>query len=180
VKKENLVKLLWGILVIIGICLILMSSFDWESYLVLLLDKLDKNTRSGVEMAFYKDMSWMDWIIGRGMTGTYYCWEVSDIDRLNRLVIETGYLNIILKGGIFLLLPYVFFCIKSFFLGYFKSKNMLTKGMGVYCLAYVFFLYPSGTPEFNLSWVILWISILYCNTSSIRYMSDEQIRNKYF
>ena len=65
------------------------------------------------------------------MTGTYYCWEVSDIDRLNRLVIETGYLNIILKGGIFLLLPYVFFCIKSFFLGYFKSKNMLTKGMGV-------------------------------------------------
>ena len=42
-------------------------------------------------------MSWMDWIIGRGMTGTYYCWEVSDIDRLNRLVIETGYLNIIFK-----------------------------------------------------------------------------------
>lgn len=114
-EKENLVKLLWGILVIIGICLILMSSFDWESYLVLLLDKLDKNTRSGVEMAFYKDMSWMDWIIGRGMTGTYYCWEVSDIDRLNRLVIETGYLNIILKGGIFCCYLMFSFVLNPFF-----------------------------------------------------------------
>lgn len=124
-------------------------------------------------MVFYKDMSWMDWIIGCGMIGIYYCWEVFDIDRLNRLVIEIGYLNIILKGGIFLLLFYVFFCIKFFFLGYFKLKNMLIKGMGVYCLVYVFFLYFLGILEFNLSWVILWIFILYCNIFFIRYMFDE-------
>ena len=41
------------------------------------------------------------------MDGTYRSPSVAELDTMNRRGIETGYLNIILHGGLFLLFPYI-------------------------------------------------------------------------
>lgn len=70
--------------------------------------RLEEDTRSGVEELFLADFSTSpisDWIWGRGIDGGYYQ-EMQDDDtgelNTNRLGIETGYLNNILKGGQFI------------------------------------------------------------------------------
>ena len=65
-----------------------------------------EDTRSGVEEFFFADFLTSpieDWIWGRGMDGGYYQ-EMFDSEtgeiNTNRTAIETGYLYMILKGGI--------------------------------------------------------------------------------
>lgn len=69
-------------------------------------NRATENTRSGVEELFFVDFAnspTEDWFFGRGMDGGYYqimrdedTGEVSD----NRKGIETGYLHLVLKGGL--------------------------------------------------------------------------------
>lgn len=69
-------------------------------------NRATEDSRSGVEELFFVDFASSpaeDWFFGRGMDGGYYqimkdedTGEVSD----NRKVIETGYLHMILKGGL--------------------------------------------------------------------------------
>lgn len=68
--------------------------------------RVGEDTRSGVEELFLADFATSpteDWIWGRGLDGGYYQ-EMRDEDtgelETNRLGIETGYLNNVLKGGI--------------------------------------------------------------------------------
>lgn len=68
--------------------------------------RVGEDTRSGVEELFLADFATSpieDWIWGRGLDGGYYQ-EMYDADtgelETNRLGIETGYLNNVLKGGI--------------------------------------------------------------------------------
>lgn len=68
--------------------------------------RLGEDTRSGVENLFFLDFSRSpieDWIWGRGLDGGYYQEMRDPITgelETNRLGIETGYLNNILKGGV--------------------------------------------------------------------------------
>ena len=65
------------------------------------ISKIDNDSRSGVVENFYADMDTYTWIFGRGALGTYY--DPSPLFEHvngNRKEIETGYLNMILKGGI--------------------------------------------------------------------------------
>jgi len=67
----------------------------------LISDRMYKNTRSDVEYNFYQDMTTQDWIIGKGINGVYFCPGIDLSDTTGyRSMIETDYLNIILKGGI--------------------------------------------------------------------------------
>ena len=68
--------------------------------------RVGEDTRSGVEELFLADFATSpteDWIWGRGLDGGYYQ-EMRDADtgelETDRLGIETGYLNNVLKGGI--------------------------------------------------------------------------------
>jgi hypothetical protein len=70
-----------------------------------LTSRINEDTRSAVEICFYDDMKTEDWVIGRGMLGQYYCPGVDEATFQNsytdyRNMIETDYLNIILKGGL--------------------------------------------------------------------------------
>lgn len=68
--------------------------------------RINEDTRSGVEKLFFTDFinsPIEDWIVGRGMDGSYkqetLNTETGEIST-TRNVIETGYLHMILKGGI--------------------------------------------------------------------------------
>lgn len=99
-----------------------MSNYNFDISLLdntfqVLFGRIDQDTRSGTEIDFYKNFTAIDWLVGRGVNGTYRSLAVSDIDRLQRFVCETGYLNFILHGGVVLLVPYLFLLLNSIFKG---------------------------------------------------------------
>lgn len=117
-----------------------------ETFFATLMERGDEDSRSGVEESFYADMKTeTDWIFGRGWFGAYY----DPIFNKPRLGVETGYLTLILRGGLFYLIPYVIILLFSFYNGYFRSNNLFCKSFGILCLMQIINLYPFGWPAFN-------------------------------
>ncbi len=119
-----------------------------------------EDTRSGVEELFFADFLTSpieDWIWGRGMNGGYYQEilnsETGEINT-NRTTIETGYLYMILKGGIVYALIITLFIIISSLKGY---KNKETRYIGLILSTYLIDSYTTIpicilTPRAILFW----------------------------
>jgi hypothetical protein len=173
-NKSNILKIL-------SACLVLTLGFlafngYSNSIFSLFLLRLNENTRIGVVEYFYESFqsTTMDWIVGRGINGTYNC---PIFDNSNRSMIETGYLHLILKGGLIYLIFYIIFLGHSAYLGYFRTNNILTKAMALYLAAHIIYLVPWGLPAFNFEFIIVWICILYCQSQKWRMLSDNKIIN---
>lgn len=145
-----------------------------------LMARGDEDTRSGVEEYMIADMSDTDWIIGKGVSGEYYCpnIDVNDVTGY-RSVIETGYLEIMLKGGAVSLVMYLLIAFPAIFLGLFKSKNILSKASGMWILLEIIYIYPIVVTGFDMRNLIYWIGIGICYSKKIRNIPDEVIV-KYF
>ena len=137
----------------------------------------EEDTRTPVELYFYSDFKTNDWIFGRGINGEYYCPNI-DKDQLTdyRSYIETGYLEIILKGGIIFLGLYLLILVPAFFLGLFYSKNILSKAAAIWIIISLIALYPSTVNTFTLNFLLIWISAGICYSSELRNLSDNQIK----
>jgi hypothetical protein len=145
-----------------------------------LASRLNEDTRSAVEICFYDDMKTEDWIIGRGMLGQYYCPGVDEATTQNnftdyRNMIETDYLNIILKGGIVSLALVLLITIPAAIKGIFYSKNILSKAAGIWILFWIMDLYPATVTTFTLNYLIVWICVGICYSHTIRNMSEEEV-----
>jgi len=145
----------------------------------LITERIDEDTRTGVELYFYADMELKDWIIGKGMNGTYYCplgalyddYEQPDY----RTGVETDYLTIILKGGVISLLLLILIAIPAMIKGIFFSKNYLSKAAGCWIFIWLISLYPTTVTTFTMNYILVWISIGICFSSEIRNLSDETL-----
>jgi hypothetical protein len=135
----------------------------------------EEDTRTGVELYFYNDMQIKDWIIGRGLNGEYFCPGIEETDY--RSLIETGYLQIILKGGLIRLILYLLILVPAIILGLFTSKNLLSKASSCWILITLISLYPATVESFDLQYIIVWFSVGICYSKKIRNYSDEHIRN---
>ncbi|MBN2522178.1 MAG: hypothetical protein JXB24_02840 [Bacteroidales bacterium] len=144
----------------------------------LITERIDDDTRSEVETYFYRDFKIKDWIIGRGINGQYFCPGVEDGEgriSIYRSVIETGFLQIILNGGIISLLLFMLISIPAMLKGLFHSNNLLTKAAGIWILLFYLYAYP-GTPGiFSLNYILVWISIGVCYSHQLRYLTDNDI-----
>lgn len=138
-----------------------------------------EDSRSWVEDDFFKsfDGKYFDWLFGRGLAGTYET-SLFDVKLINRGIIETGYLNIILKSGIISILLFVIILLNSFIKGFFRSKNVILKAMALYILIHIIYLYPFGIPSFSLEYLFLWCSVAYCQSPYWRNLNDYQILKK--
>jgi len=141
-----------------------------------LMARGDEDTRSGVEDYMIADMSNTDWVIGKGISGEYYCpnIDVNDITGY-RSVIETGYLEILLKGGAVSLVLYLLIGIPAIFLGLFASKNILTKACGMWVLLSTIYIYPIVVTSFDVRYLIYWIAIGICYSDKIRKLPDNAL-----
>ena len=142
----------------------------------LITDRAFEDTRSGVELYFFSDMTLKDWIIGKGINGRYYCPTIDTDAGFYRDGIETGYLNIILKGGIINLVLLLLIAVPGMLKGIFYSKNILSKAAGFWILIYLVRLYPTPLTNFALFYLLVWISIGICYSEDIRNMSDNSIK----
>jgi hypothetical protein len=145
----------------------------------LITERFEANTRTNVEQSFYRDMGTTDWIIGRGLSGQYFCPGI-DVSgsgfTLYRSVIETGYLQIILKGGILSVLIILLMLIPAVFKGFFYSNNVLTKAAAIWILLFILFSIPSSVHDFSLKYLLVWLSAAICYNSDIRNMTDDEIK----
>ena len=169
--KNKILFLVFTILLIYAVSTFIINNMD--TYFALFFARLNENTRSAVENSFYQDMDTLSWIFGRGFFGTYF--EKSTLTYGYRPEIETGYLNIILKGGIIYLMLYLGVLLRSFYFGYFKSKNMLVKSFSIIILVSIIKLYPSGTPLFDFNFFMIWLGVFVCNNYYYRNLNDTQV-----
>ena len=141
-----------------------------------LLSRGSEDTRSGVELNFWLDMDEQSIMFGRGWFGEYYEHFAAD----NRPWIETGYLSLILRGGVIYLILYVSLLLLSAIKGIFFSKNIMLKSMGTIILISLIELYPYGWPQFNINYLIIWLGVYLCNQKEYRNLSDLEVYNLYF
>jgi len=138
----------------------------------------ETDTRTGVEIYFYNDFKTKDWVIGRGINGQYFCPDIEEDQLTNyRSYIETGYLNIILKGGIISLVLYLLIAIPALILGFFYSKNILSKASAIWISIAIISLYPTTVDSFSFQYLLVWISIGICYSKKLRYLPDDSIKN---
>ena len=175
-RRVSKVKMILMALAVVGLCFVLFSNMA-DSFFSTLMERGGADSRSGVEEGFYKDMdSAADWIFGRGWFGQYYEPAIGEY----RSSIETGFLALILRGGLLYLIPYVGILGLSFYNGYFRSRNLLCKSFAIICLMQIISLYPYGWPAFNFLHFVIWIGVLVCNSSALRIMNDWQIKRLIF
>lgn len=175
-KGSKFIKLLFILsIVAFGVVTFFMYA---DSAFSLFFTRLDESSRAPVEEAFFDDFKGktLDWIFGRGINGKYYCTLFEDSFVNYRGIIETGYLYIILKGGVISLSFFLFFLLNSAYIGFFKTNNTLTKAMALYLVAHVIYLLPFGLPSFSLEYIIVWICISYCQSKTWRMKSDIDIK----
>ena len=143
-----------------------------------------EDTRSGVEEFFFADFLTSpieDWIWGRGMDGGYYQ-EMFDSEtgeiNTNRTAIETGYLYMILKGGIIYALIITLFIIISSQRG---CSNKRTRYIGLILATYLIDSYTTIpicilTPRAILFWFC--VSYILKNNPIKRYDSINRFNKQ--
>jgi len=119
-----------------------------------------------------------DWIAGRGIDGQYYCPSGATEDGF-RGVIESDYLQIILKGGMISLGLLLLITIPAIFKGFFNSKNILSKAAATWILLWLVALFPATVTTFSLNYIMVWISIGICYSKKIRNMDEDSVKEHF-
>ena len=147
--------------------------------------RLSEDTRSGVyERFFYYMKDHM--IFGNGMNGTYYCplWE-AEIDGAffgavqYRNLIENGYYQLLLTGGIVHIVLYVLVLLPAAVKGMFASSNQFTKACGIMVFLQLIDMFVYGLPTLTLDYILVWICVGVCYKASIRNMTNDEIRTEF-
>ncbi|MCH7398626.1 hypothetical protein MM236_11525 [Belliella sp. DSM 107340] len=170
--------------VVVAILMLISTSFligaqilNKSSFFSSIKERGMEDTRSNVEESFYEDMETVDWIIGRGINGQYYCpgivWDGDS--SVYRGIIETDFLQIILKGGLVSLSILLLIFIPAIFLGLFNSNNLLVKAGSIWIMIGLINMYPSTVNTFTLNYILMWVFAGIVYTKKYRMLSDSQI-----
>ncbi|NTV18915.1 MAG: hypothetical protein HGA83_05750 [Bacteroidales bacterium] len=183
-SKNKVLKVVFFILIVMLISiavaylqsiLFYFSTSDMTGWFV---DRVGQDSRSEVEMFFYRDLKPLDWIFGKGIDGHYYCPGISEGKgqiSVFRSGIETDYLTTILKGGIISLGLQLIILIPAIVRGLFNSKNMLSKAAALWILLYLGDLYPAPVTTFTLNYMLVWISVGICYSRVLTNIPESEI-----
>lgn len=141
-----------------------------------------QDSRSKVDEALMSQMNDVQLWVGKGLNGRYHFDLHQSYDRFNgwRYVSETGYYNLVLKGGYLLAWTYILLLLYPALLGIFKSRNTLCKALGFIILLSLVELYPFGHLTFNLKFLVIWMGVAMLMSPEVRNMDDNEIRDYYF
>lgn len=180
-SRYKLFALLLAILMVFGIAVIGLQlySANQNGFFSNLSSRVDEDSRSKVEECLYNDFTFKDWIIGRGLDGRYFCPNIDDNYEVvgYRPVIETDYLNIILKSGSIYLVFLLMVMLPAIYKGLFRSQNVLSKAAGTWILFWIICLYPANVFGFSLNYLLVWISIGICYSKEIRNMPGALLKD---
>ena len=175
-KKKMLIIFMGVVLAIL--CSFFIASIKTPSMLNFLLERGEEDTRTGVEVYMYNDMTTTDWVIGKGINGEYYCPIVENVNNASgyRENIETGYLQMSLKGGILSIALLLMILLPAIYKGFFKSQNVLSKAAAIWIFLWIVYEYPTIGAIFNMHYILVWMSVGICYSANIRNLSDTAIK----
>lgn len=180
-KKISFIKKILVFTFIGGVLLISSPHLFSSDIFYNLKEKGLYDSRSEVSDYFKKDMfNSKDLYFGRGMNGRYYCPQVyqteSGIDTVKyRYGIETGFYQLILRGGLIFALLHVSILAISAFKGLFFSRNNVLKAFSLWIILSLWELYPFGWPTFSIKFLLIWMGVSLCNNKEYLKMNDTQI-----
>lgn len=159
---------------IVGVILLAVTISNLaDSSFNIFFDRISDDTRSTVDIALVKYLTNENaWLFGKGIEGAYR----HDGFEEPRYVHETGYLYLILKGGIVNLFLFLALLSHAAWKGFFRSRNRLVKGMSIYVFLHMFYLIPFGIPTFTIEYVYLWISFVCCESQYLCSLSNDEIK----
>ncbi len=123
------------------------------------------DTRSFLFLEFFQEIKGNDLLFGRGYLGTYYSnyfynWSGDNGDHYIRSVVEVGFLQFILKGGILLALAFLIVSLKSIYTNFIYSKiNEWSYIAAGWLLIEILLLTVENVPSFNVHYLYIWILI---------------------
>lgn len=171
-KSRYLFAKLILVLAVVSISFAVVKSYS-NSTFSLLFSRINDDSRSDVDEALISYLNTENaWLFGKGIEGAY---NHSNFE-LPRYLHETGYLNLILKGGIINLFFYVFLLLHASYIGFFKTKNRLTKALALYIFFHIVFLIPFGLQSFGLEYLFVWIAFALCESSNYRSMTNIDVK----
>lgn len=176
-KKQGLTIAL--LVILVPVMTIYLTGVKLPGMFDFLLARGTEDTRSGVEQYMSVSMSNLDWLIGKGINGKYYCPIIINMETMDytRDVVETGYLQIILKGGYMSLLLMGMILFPAVYKGLFDSKNLLTKGAATLIILWMISLHPTVVDGFTMQYMIVWVSVGICYSKKIRDLPNKSIIN---
>jgi hypothetical protein len=130
------------------------------------------NTRGILFSDFLKDMDMMDLLFGRGAIGQY---KSVASGGAYRALIECGYFQVILKGGVVMLFPMLLLAVPAMLKGLFTSRNWVVKGFAIIVAGWLLEMAPFGLPAAFPRYALFWFSIGICLNPALRNMTDEEI-----
>lgn len=143
------------------------------SFFSVFFDRISDDTRSTVDIELIKHLTNENaWLLGKGIEGAYNHDGFDDL----RYVHETGYLYLILKGGLVNLFLFLALLSHAAWKGFFRSRNRLVKGLSIYIFLHMIYLIPFGIPLFTLEYVYLWISFVCCESQYLRSLSNDEMK----
>jgi len=149
--------------------------------------RIFQDTRSTVIEMFFADMK-NDFLFGKGMNGTYFCpigsgllqddgMTYTQVDY--REVIENGYLQLMLSGGIIHIVLFLLIVLPAAFYGIFQSSNQFTKTCGIMIILWLVYMFGFGQPGLNFGYILVWICVGICYKKSIRSKNDAEVSEEF-
>ena len=130
-------------------------------------------SRGIVFQDFFQDFnSIQDWLLGRGLLGTVTR-SILGYDEAG--FIENGFLNILLKGGVLYLLPFLIILFRASYLGFFRSHNDLTKALALIILVHIIMMAYFNLPDYSPKYILTLIATASCFNSDLRKISNEEV-----
>lgn len=114
-----------------------------------------------------------DWIFGRGLDGTIL--RTIDTETGTENFIENGFLTIILKGGLFYLIPFILILLRASYVGFYKSNNDLSMALAAILLIHLVIMFTFNLPDYSSKYIFIWIAISASFTREIRQLSNDEI-----
>lgn len=175
------------IIIIVAVLVLFSSSFEnsREVFFNKMALRLSEDTRSGVFQMFFSSLK-DHFTFGAGMNGTYYCplWDAEVDGEIFgavqfRNLIENGWLQLMLTGGITHIVLFVLVLLPASLKGIFQSSNQFTRACGIVIFLRMIDMFFYGLPALTLAYVLVWICVGVCYKSSIRNMTNDEIRTEF-
>lgn len=144
-----------------------------------LVERAGENTRDYVVFYFFWDMlqSPLDMIIGRGSEGVYECFGVQTNNKDNvRQVIENGYLQLMLKGGIIYIGIYLSLFVAAISKAW-KGQNQMCQAAIIVLLIQLVDMLFFGLHAVSLKTYMIWMCISFCLSPSLTAKNDRELQD---
>ena len=192
--KSNLVK---GVILSLGVTLplIFLGLFATTGYSVFEQSQLSSyvsdlgvghtgDTRTFLYEEIFQDLTDNDaWVFGKGINGTYYSSYFDNkysLEKENRFLAEVGFLDFLLKGGIFQTILYWLLMIAAIFVSFFRSSNKFAVLLGLVIMSHYVLLFVEDVPRYDLYNIAMWFYIGLAFSLSDKEIDDEWCEEQFY